>query len=464
MPQLPQAVLRPLWKFFLTSAAPCVSAALVLFVTSVANAAPGAPPLAPSAILRISIRGSINPATADYLARAIHRAETSRAQALIVELDTPGGLLSSTRTMAQAIQNSGVPIIFFVHPAGSSATSAGALLMLASHVAVMAPGTNVGAAHPVGSQGEDISGAAGEKATNDTAAFARGLAELRKRPPELAEGVVSKSKSYTAEEALRGGLIDLLAADLPELVRRLDGREVALNGAKQKLRTSSVDPAVIPLLEMTLGQRLLNFLAHPNIAAILMSLGLMLIYVELSHPGITIAGILGGISLLIAFMALQLLPIQTGGLVLVGIGVLLMLAEPFILSHGALAGGGVLAFVLGLIWMIDPAQTAVRVSPEVWVPLAVVMGSSVIALAWTIARSLRLSKETLAAIGGGGHLGLDGYFGKVEKLGPDARTGKALIRGEVWEIESDSPLTLGSEVEVLDTHGLVARVRPKSRE
>ena len=293
-------------------------------------------PLPQKTVYFAEVRGTINPASAEFFEKSIQKAQNAGAEAIVFELDTPGGLVSSVRQMAQAAGSSKVPVVVFVTPAGASATSAGALLMLASHYAAMSPGTNIGAAHPVGPQGKDVEGAMGEKVLNDVRAFARGLAELRRRPIDIAEKIVSKSKSLTAEEAKKAKLIDVLAQDRLELLKKMNGVEISLNGQKKILQTSN---AKIERLEMSTGQKLLHLIAHPNIAAILMTFATLLIYVELNNPGVGIAGTLGAICLIVAFMAFQSLPIHTGGLMLLVLGMILMVAEAFVASGGALAAG-----------------------------------------------------------------------------------------------------------------------------
>lgn len=405
------------------------------------------------------IDGTINPATASYLENTIRKAERDSAEAVVIEMDTPGGLLASTRKMAQAMAEAEVPVVIYVTPAGASATSAGALLMLASHVAAMTPGSNIGAAHPVGPQGKDVEGAMGEKVVQDTAAFARGLAEIRGRNVELAEQVVSKSASMTANEAIEKNFIEVLARDRAELFTKLDGREVKIDGRGKTIRTEG---AVVRQSEMTTGQTLLHYLANPNIAAILMGLGMLLIYIEISNPGLTVAGVLGGVCLLTAFIAFQVLPIRVGGLVLLLLGMGLMIAEPFVGSGGILAGGGLLMFVLGLLWVLDPSETDLRIEPEVWVPLTVGMAAGVAVVAWAAARMRTLQKEALGRIGGASVAGLQGYRGKVDEVANDGLSGSVSFRGEYWNFLSDVPVKTGDWVEATKVDGLRVRVTPVS--
>lgn len=412
-----------------------------------------------------TIRGSINPATSSYLRSSIQMAERVGAEALVVELDTPGGLVSSVRQMAQAIDEAHVPVVVYVTPAGASATSAGALLALAANTVAMSPGTNLGAAHPVDSGGKDIGGAMGEKAVNDTAAFARGLAELRGRDPKLAEQIVSKSVSLSAQEARDKGLADFLASDRKEFMAKLDGRQWVKGSMRRVIRSQAAPgaPAVQVLeSEMTLGQKILHLLADPNIATLLISLGMLCLYVEITTPGITIPGVLGGILLLVGFMSFQLLPIRLGGLILILMGVGFLFAELFVSTHGALAFGGALSFVLGLVWIIDPGSTSLAVNPAIWVSAGLLLGGAALGLAWVASRGKKLSRETLEKIGGAGKLGLNGYIGRVESVEASGVHGKASIRGETWDFESAEPVAIGDSVRVERTRGFIAEVRPES--
>ncbi len=435
-------------------------AATLCALFGLAELARSAPPRS-ATVFFAELRGTINPAGGSYLETAIREAEKADAEALVLELDTPGGLVSAVREMAQHVDRAKIPVVVFVHPGGASATSAGALLMLASHVTAMAPGTNVGAAHPVDSSGKDIEGKMAEKAINDTAAFARSLAEARKRDPILAQEIVSKSRSLTAPEAKDKGLVDVIAATRRELLEKLDGRVVKVAGGLTRvIRSAGASEREI---EMSLGQKLLHYLANPNIAAVLMTLGMLLIYVEVSNPGITIAGVLGGICLLVAFMAFQMLPIRLGGLLLVGLGLLLMLLEPFVTSHGALAGGGVLAFVLGLIWVVDPEGGVPQVSVGVWAPAGIALGGGAALLGYAAARSTLLATRAIRAMGGGGIAGLQGYVGHmqtVEKSPFGGFLGKALFRGETWDVRSEVPLRVGDPVEAVSVDGMHVQVRP----
>lgn len=407
----------------------------------------------------LTIRGTINPAASDYLRTQVKEAETARAQALIVELDTPGGLVSSVQAMSQTIDESGVPVIVYVTPAGAAATSAGALLMLASHVGAMTPGSHMGAAHPVDSSGKDIEGAMGQKALNDTVAFAQSLAEVRGRNRELAGLVVSKSLSFTAREAVEKGLAEIEATELESLLSALHGREVKVRGAAQAKETKKIVTvgARVERVEMSWGQSLLHWLSNPNIAAILMTLAMLLIYMELKSPGIQIGGILGVILLIVAFMCLATLPIRVGAAILLAVGVLAMVSEVVVAAHGALALGGVVSFILGLIWIVDPSQSASKVLPAVWIPAAAALGSGTLAIGYFAARAKRDAEAALAAMGGGGAAGLQGYVAQVIELAGGAEAspmGKVMIRGELWDFTSEDSVRVGDRIEVVDVKGL----------
>ncbi len=404
----------------------------------------------------IEIRGTINPATSHYLTRAIKEAETANSSFLLIELDTPGGLVSSVREMAQSIDQSKVPVLVFTMPAGAAATSAGALLMISSHLAIMSPGTNIGAAHPVGAQGEDIKGTMGEKAVNDISAFARSMAELRNRNPKAASEVVSKSNSYTAEEALKEQLIEVIAADRNALWKSLNARQVQVGPNKIILNT---DPApTIHILEMSLGEKVLNFLSHPNIAAILMSLGLLLIYAELSAPGIGIGGVLGGLCLFVAFIAFQSIPIYLGGLILLGLGVILIIAEIFIPTAGALGVGGTITLLFGFLWVVDPTGTDLRISPWIIGAICGTLLLSMTLISFVVSRIRKQSEEALKNVGGGGFAGIQGYKGRIQTVASDGKSGHVFIKGELWKFVSVEPLKENEKVIVSGSRGLILEV------
>lgn len=404
----------------------------------------------------IQIRGTINPASSRYMARAIKETEAAKADFLLIELDTPGGLVTSVREMAQNIDQAKIPVIVFTTPAGASATSAGALLMISAHLSAMSPGTNIGAAHPVGVQGEDIKGTMGEKAVNDISSFARSMARLRSRNVTAASEVVSKSNSYTAEEALNSNLIEIVATDQDALWKAIHKRQIQVSSNKISI---SSDPApTLHPIEMRLGEKVLNYLSHPNIAALIMSLGLLLIYTELSAPGLGLGGILGGLCLIVAFIAFQSIPIHLGGLILLSVGALLILSEIFVTSGGVLALGGSIALLFGLLWVVDPAATDLRISTWVIGLIGGILISGTLLISYGVSRIKKQSEETLKRVGGGDSAGVQGYKGRIQNTAVDGMSGQVLIRGELWNFISQEPLKENDKVTVRKSSDLTLEV------
>lgn len=375
-----------------------------------------------------------------------------------MELDTPGGLVTSTREMAQAMDRSKIPIIVFTSPAGASATSAGALLVISSHLAVMAPGTNLGAAHPVAlssSQGEEMKGPMADKAVNDISAFARSMAELRGRNSKAANEVVTKSNSYTADEALKANLIEVIASDTNALWKAIHNRSVLVGKEKVKLNTDP--PPLVRTLEMNRGEKLLDTIAHPNIAAILMTLAILLIYAELSAPGLGLPGILGGLFLIVAFISFQALSIHIGGLILLSVGTLLIIAELFTSSGGLLALGGSVALILGLLWGVNYGSD-LKISYWVLGFIIAVLGGGILVITYGVSRIKKQSEETLKKIGGGDLAGVRGYKGTIKTVNADQHSGMVLIRGELWNFISREKVNLSDYVTVKNANGLVLEV------
>ncbi len=409
------------------------------------------------------LKGAVNPGVAAHLRQAIDQASRDeQAEAVLIRMDTPGGLLTSTRDIIQAMSGSRVPVLIFVGPSGASATSAGAILLVAAHGAGMAPGTNVGAAHPVGPQGENVPGDMREKAVNDTVAMVKSMAEQRHRPVDVAEKMVRSSASFTSREALEKNLIDVVANDEADFLKALDGKKIPVEGAGREI-TLRLSAPVLLAVKMTWGQRLLHFLADPNVATLLLSLGSLLIYVEITNPGITIAGVLGGICLIAGLMSFQLLPIRTGGLLLLVLGLVMMIVEAFTPTFGALAIGGLISVVLGFLWVMDPSGGALQISPAVWVPVLVVFAATGLLIGLAARRSKRLVEQALRQMKGVGVGGLAGYSGVVDFVdATDPTRGTAVFRGEIWKVQSSSStLVVGGRVRVEKVEGLTARVAPE---
>jgi membrane-bound serine protease (ClpP class) len=406
------------------------------------------------ALARIVIDGSINPAVADFVHTAIARATADRSAALVIELDTPGGLLPSMRAIVKDILTAPLPIIVYVAPSGAGAGSAGVFITLAAHVAAMAPGTNIGAAHPVGGGGEDIKGTLGEKIESFTASFSEAIAKKRGRNVEWAAKAVRESVSITAEEAARTNVIDFVAKDLNEVVKKAEGRRVEVAGEMQKLSLAKVRDQAghlrVHTYEMRLAQRVLNVIADPNIAYLLMMAGLLGLYIEFTHPGLAFPGVAGAICLLLGLTALHVLPFNASGLALLLLGVALLVAEAFLPTFGVVGAGGIVAFVLGSLFLFDSAQSGVYVSRS----LIVGVSTSVAAIMLTVGTLVMRSQRTRVSLGAEGMIGEIGVA--RHRLAPE---GTVVVRGEYWNADSEDLVDAGERVEVTGVDGLRLRVR-----
>jgi membrane-bound serine protease (ClpP class) len=300
-------------------------------------------------VMVITVNGVINPVSAEFIGKSIKKANEKKAEALVIELDTPGGLDTSMRTIVKDIIGSDVPVVVYVSPSGSRAASAGVFITLAAHIAAMAPGTNIGAAHPVG-LGDKMDKTMAEKATNDAAAYIKSLAERHGRNAKWAEDAVRKSISATESEALKEGVIDLVSKDLNSLLADINGRKVKTFMGEKVLNTKN---AVVVREEMGLRSRILNLISDPNVAYILMLLGFYGLFFELTNPGAIFPGVLGGISLILAFYAFQTLPVNYAGLMLIILAIILFILEVKIVSHGVLTIGGVIAMVIGSLMLFE---------------------------------------------------------------------------------------------------------------
>lgn len=395
----------------------------------------------------ITIDGTINPAVADFIHESVGRAKSNGARALIIQLDTPGGLVESTRLIVKEMLAAPVPILVYVAPSGARAGSAGVFITLAAHVAAMAPATNIGAAHPVGGSGEEIKGAMGDKILNDMAAFSETIAQKRGRNTEWAIQAVRKSVSITETEALKKKVIDIVARDVNDLLDQAQGRKVDVNGSKQEL---SIKTARVVPYEMSLKQRILNSIAHPNIAYLLMMAGILGLYMEFSHPGTIFPGVAGAICLLLAFASLQLLPINYTGLALMVFGVGLLVGEAFIPSFGVLGIGGIISLALGSLLLFDTPTSDFGVDRSIVFTAVATLGSFVLAVSYLVFRSQK-AKPTL---------GIEGLIGEVglarEKLSP---RGMVFVHGEYWTAEADEAIETGERVQVVGLDRMVLKVR-----
>lgn len=422
------------------------AALLALLAGGAARAAGGTP-----RVVVARIAGSINPVVADYLDSAIEKAEADQAGLLVVELDTPGGLDASMRQMVQAIIRTPVPVAVYVSPSGARAASAGVLVALAADVAAMAPGTNIGAAHPVAVGGGGMDNTMARKVENDAAAYARSLAEKKGRNGDWAESAVRESASLTEKDALAKKVVDLVEPSLESLVARLDGWTVKKGGSEIVLRTRGAETVRFP---MGLRHRVLSALADPNVAYILMMIGVYGLFFELSNPGAVFPGVVGGIALILGFYSLQTLSANYAGFLLIVLGVVLFILEIKVHSYGALTIGGIAALVLGSLMLFRSTDPYLRIS---WTVLAVMIGLSVAFFTAVITLAVRSQLRRPVH-------GMESLLGQVGEAGADfTGRGKVFILGEWWDAECAVPLRKGDRVTVVGRDGMRLIVEPKER-
>ncbi|MFQ5930637.1 MAG: nodulation protein NfeD [Acidobacteriota bacterium] len=407
---------------------------------------------AQSEILKVKIDGIIDPITSEFITGAIGQAGQDKVEFLLIELSTPGGLGVSMQEIIQNILNSEIPVVCFVEPKGARAASAGFFVLLSADVAAMAPGTNTGAAHPIfpfGMENEKML----EKVTNDALASLRAIVKQRKRNYELAEKGVLESKSYTAREALEGGLIDLISENEEELLKELHGREITrFSGEIQKISTEGQQ---VKLLEMTVRQKILSTIADPNLALILGVVGLLGLYLEFSSPGLLVPGVVGGICLLLSLLGFSLLPISLVGVLLILLALGLFIAELKVQGFGLFGIGGIVAMTLGLLLLIDAPNPEVRIHKGFAFAVAISFGIIIVFLLRLVIKS-----HMAKVITGTGSL--EGVIGQA-RTQIDQEGGKVFIKGEWWEAVSDEPVAAGSKVRVLGARDLVLTVEPCSR-
>ena len=395
-------------------------------------------------VVSMKIDGTINPLTSAFIHKGIEKAKADKAECLIIYLNTPGGLLKSTRVIVSDILSSSVPVVVYVFPEGAHAGSAGVFITLAAHVAAMAPGTNIGAAHPVNLQGQTDS-VMNEKATNDAAAFIRSIAEKRNRNLKWAEEAVRNSISITGKEALEKNVIDLIALSEQDLLEKLDGRTVALNSADKTLRTRN---ARIIKFEMTASERILNLISDPSVAYILMLIGIYGIMFELYSPGAILPGIVGVISLILAFYSLHTLPVNYAGLALIVFAMVLFLLEIKIVSHGLLAVGGVISMVLGSMMLFKGGS-----------PLEVIRISGSVILSATIFSTLFFLLIITLGLKAQRTKPVTGAEGIIDEVGETLNSlnpiGNVRVHGEVWNAESTGGnINKGEKVKVVAIRNL----------
>lgn len=397
----------------------------------------------------VTLAGSINPAVAEFVVRQIAKAEKENAPALVIQLDTPGGLDTSMRTIVQGLLNAQIPVIVFVSPSGARAASAGVMIVLAADVAAMAPGTNIGAASPVNIGGKDIEKTMARKVENDMVAYVRSIAAQRQRNAEWAASAVIKSESLPAEKALELKVIDLMAKDLPDLLQKIDGLQVLTGKQPKIVRTKG-----IPLTYIQEGfrDRVLKTISDPNIAYLLMMLGTMGIFFELINPGNIFPGVIGGISLILAFFALQTLPVNYAGMLLILLAIIFFIAEVKVISHGLLSIGGVISLTLGSLLLFRTADSHLGVALGVLIPVVLVVSGFFLAVASLAIRAYQKKPQT-------GDQGILGEVGRVRQPIRPESTGKVFVHGEIWNARSEEPLEPGDVVEVVGIDHLLLTVK-----
>jgi membrane-bound serine protease (ClpP class) len=395
----------------------------------------------------------IHPVSAEFMIETMDRADRDNAAVVVFTLRTPGGLLESTRDIVTRMLAASTPVVIFVGPSGARAASAGFILTIAADVAAMAPGTHVGAAHPVSGNGAPVDEVMSKKAAEDVAAYVRTIAAGRRRNVPLAEQAVNDSRAFTETEALTASppLVDLVAADVPDLLAQLEGRAIRrFDGRTAVLRTRG---ARVVALEMSLRQRVLSSIAHPNIAYLLLSLGMLGLTIELWSPGAILPGVVGGVSLLLAFFALQLLPVNYAGLLLILLGLLLFALEIKVTSYGGLTVGGLVSLVFGSLMLIDSSSApGLRVSVRLVV--AVVLGFSAIGI--TLAR-IGLAAQRQPAVTG--EIGMIDESGQALTAIEPGGLGRVFIHGEHWQATAAEPIAEGTRVRVAGVSGLLLTVR-----
>lgn len=403
-------------------------------------------------VLTLEVSGTIDPAQARYVARGLEEARKIQASALVIQMDTPGGLDGSMRRMIQGILNSPVPVIVYVAPPGSRAASAGAFIALSAHVAAMAPGTNIGAAHPVhlgGGAGEEKSSPMEAKLTNDAVAYVHSIAQIRGRNAQWAEAAVRESRSSSAEEAKENKVIDLIAKDLDDLIEQAQGRQVKTIFGVATLSLKEQPRQALP---MSLMEKILHQLAHPNLAYILLLLGIYGLIYELATPGAVFPGVLGAIFLILALLALETLEVNWAGLVLILLSLVFFIADIKLPGYGALTAGGIIAFLLGSAILFPGVRIPNLKLP--WATIGAAAASTACFFALVVGAGIRALQRKVTS-------GIEGLIGGTGVAKTDLKpVGFVHIKGEEWQARSDFPVKKGMRVKVVKLEGLTIHVEP----
>ncbi len=398
-------------------------------------------------IYYVKVEGVVDPVMAEYLTKTLDSASSEGVGAVIIQLDTPGGLDLSMRDIVKKILSSDVPVVVYVAPAGSRAASAGVFITYAAHIAAMAHGTNIGSAHPVAIGGKDMDETMVKKVENDAVAYLKSIAEKRKRNAKWAEKAVRESVNITAEEALKLGVIDLIADNRTELLKALDGRNVETVTGKKVLKTKEAE---VKDVEMGLRFRILRAITNPNVAYILMMIGLVGLYFELANPGAILPGVIGAICLVLAFYAFQTLSVNYAGLILIGLALLFFIAEVKVTSFGLLTVAGVVALTLGSLMLFESPLPFMRLSLWVILPTVVTITAFFLGAMYYAVRIHRRRPVS----GAEGLIDQEGTA--LEDISPE---GTAMVAGEYWKVVSDEPIKKGEKIKVVEVKGLRLKVK-----
>jgi membrane-bound serine protease (ClpP class) len=432
----------------------CVIASLLLIIILVCAFAPGSVfaeklEVKEGEVLVITVGGIINPVSAEFIHKSLEKASNVKAAALVIELDTPGGLDTSMRSIVKDIMAAGIPVIVYVAPPGARAASAGVFITLAAHVAAMAPGTNIGAAHPV-SIGGKMDNVLSQKAANDAAAYIKSIAEQRGRNIAWAQDAVRQSASITENDALKNNVVDLVAKDVNSLLKAVNGRTVNVAGVDKRIETEN---AIVVKEQMGLRLKILNLISDPSVAYILMLLGFYGLFFELTNPGVLLPGIIGAISLVLAFYAFQTLPVNYAGLLLIIIAIVLFLLEVKVTSYGLLTVSGIVSLTLGSLMLFESPMPFLRVSLSIIIPAALIT-------AFFFVITFRLvykAHKRKHATGSEALVGLEGTA--KSDVGPQG--GMVQVHGEFWSAYSDASIVKDEKVTVEAVSGLKLRVKKK---
>lgn len=424
--------------------------ALALFQAVIVPQAPEAP-----LVYTTEVDGVIHPVATAHIRRTLAEADAADATLVVIVLRTPGGLVDSTRDINTAIIGAKTPVAVYVAPSGSRAASAGFLITIAADIAAMAPGTHIGAAHPVSGDGQKIGETMEKKMTSDVAGYARTIAQQRKRNVGLVEQAVVDSRTFTEHEALSASppLIDIVATDMSDLLKQLDGKAVTrFDGRKETLQLANASRRVV---EMTWAQKILSAIAHPQIAYLLLMLGTLGLTVEMWNPGAIYPGVVGGICLLLAFFAFQVLPVSYAGVMLILFGLLLLILEVKVTSFGVLAAGGVLSLFFGSILLIDTPLPELQIGLGMVVPVTLTLSALILFL-------VRLGVQAQLAKPVTGEEGMVGWTGRALTSIAPSQPGRVITRGEIWTASSAEPISVGDTIRVVSVQGLKLTVVPDS--